>query len=190
MEDITGQLEELLSVPTPNRTELGQVTETVEELERPLDFDVDFEKVEELEAIDSEEEEEEPRNYKEDAQNLVALISSVNQLVVPPIAKGVLQKRRGGKKTIKSLQALFEKDAQGKDLTEKEQSRLNTYLSYLRDKDEITKAIPYTEEEEKLLVSMAEPFVKASGFKVGGGAAFFGALAAIQGQRIISIIQA
>ena len=52
---------------------------------------------------------------------------------------------------MKGLQLIFEKHASGQDLTPKEQSRLNTYLAYLRDKEELNKAIPYTQEEKEML---------------------------------------
>jgi hypothetical protein len=146
--------------------------------------------IRETEHVQEVEEEEEDYDPAQQAENLVAVISSANLLLLTPLAKWKLRKKRGGREVIAAMQLAFEKkESAGLELSAEEQIKYNKYTAYLKDKAELLKEIPYTDEEEAQLQKMAEVWMKSSKMKVGDSLAFWMTLAGIQGSRIFAILE-
>ena len=190
-------LSSVLQQPTKMRTELVQdEPETVDfsglEFEtspdliesNPIDKEADL-----IEDLD-EEEEEEPHDPEEEAEKLVGLIQAANVLTMTPLALWKARKKRGGKAAISKMQIIAAKNFEGAKLEKKEAEQLAKYNAYLKDKEQLENAIPYTSDELSLLKTMAIPYMKTSKIKINGGFAFWTTLAGIQAQRVIAIIQA
>lgn len=145
----------------------------------------DFEEFEDEKKVDSLV----PYDPVEAANNLVSLLTSANHLITP-LARWKLQEKRGGKKKIQILQNSFSKQVSGQELTELDKLRINMYTSYLKDKEELENAIPFTDEEFKTLVNQAIPYCRATRINIGGGASFWTSYGIMQAQRVFSILQA
>ena len=189
---------DLLSVleqPTTMRTEVAPSNNFLDNFSA-LEFEEEPDKNTSLgDAIEGdfdyeEEEDEEPHNPEEEAEKLVGLIQSANLLTMTPLAMWKARKKRGGKQAITRMQEVFAKSLSGQKLSPAEQSQVSRYNAYLRDKEELEKAIPYTPDEVQLLKAMAIPYMKTTKMRINGGFAFWTTLAGIQAQRIIAIIQA
>ena len=107
-----------------------------------------------------------------------------------PLALWKARRKRGGKGVIEKMQIIAAKNFDGVKLTDKEKHLLHQYNAYLTDKAQLEKAIPYTDDELKLLKTMAIPYCKTSKIRINGGFAFWTTFAGIQAQRVIAIIQA
>ena len=140
---------------------------------------------------DKEAEDNFPYNAEEAAENLVAVLSSLNYFITP-LAVWKLKKKRGGKTAIEKMQVIYAKSL-GKDaekITEQERQQLHMYQAYLKDKEELENAMPFTEKETDELTKLAIPYCRANRIKVPKGAGFWGAYGAMQFQRVMAIIQA
>lgn len=131
-----------------------------------------------------------PYNAEENAEILVELIDVVNIQTLTPLARWKLRKKLGGKTEVTRKQLLFEKKLSQSKLTEEEKRDIELYQAYLKDKAELEKAIPYTEDEKKNLKQAAIPYLMQSKLKIGGGMAFWTQLAMIQGSRIMQVLTA
>lgn len=182
-------IDEILSEDTTQRSEATQNE----------DFDIetsssdlggnDFQLSDEPE-IKPEKELADPYDAKSEAAKLVALISSLNNVTLTPLAIWKVKHKKGGKKEIEKMQIVKAKEYQGKKLTEDEKRMVDNYNAYLQDKKELQNAIPYTEAETKLLNEMDIPYCASTKMKINGGMTFWTALGAIQFTRVIQILQA
>src|SRR5690554_7888290 len=180
----------ILETPTHFREEKMDTGETQEVTdfsgfefdEIPEDTTLQEEKVETLEI--------EVYNAEENAEILIELIDVVNIQTLTPLAKWKLAKKQGGKPVVRKMQILYEKKMNEGELTEKEKRQIELYQIYLKDKQELENAIPYTDEEKESLKQAAIPYLKSSKLKIGGGAAFWTQLAMIQGSRIMQVLTA
>jgi hypothetical protein len=189
-------LTKVLEQPTTMRTEVASSNNFLDnfsalefEGSAPKEKD-DFTSLDNDFEEDFEDEDEEPHNPEEEAEKLVGLIQSANLLTMTPLAMWKARKKRGGKQAITRMQEVFAKSLSGQKLSPAEQSQVSRYNAYLRDKEELEKAIPYTPDEVQLLKKMAIPYMKTTKMRINGGFAFWTTLAGIQAQRIIAIIQA
>jgi hypothetical protein len=181
-------LDDILEQPTQVRSEL-----TTNNQQEMTNFSsLEFEEVSST-PIEQEQEEEfdiSPYNAEENAEILVELIDVVNIQTLTPLARWKLRKKLGGKTEVTRKQLLFEKKLSQSKLTEEEKRDIELYQAYLKDKAEIEKAIPYTEDEKKNLKQAAIPYLMQSKLKIGGGMAFWTQLAMIQGSRIMQVLTA
>lgn len=129
-----------------------------------------------------------PYDAEENAEILVELIDVVNVQSLTPLARWKLRKKLGGKTEVTRKQLLFEKKLNKETLTDEEKRDIELYQAYLKDKEELDKAIPYTDEEKKNLKQAAIPYLKQTQLKIGGGMAFWTQLAMIQGSRIMQVL--
>ncbi len=187
-------LEELIAQPTTQRTEGENNNEPQFEFNE-IEFDsLEFDEPEMEDSEDFEEEEAEtidltPYDPVEAANNLVALLTSANHLITP-LARWKLTKKRGGKKKIQVLQNSFSKQINGQELTEQDKKQIAMYQSYLKDKEQLEAAIPFTDDEFDTLLKQAIPYCRANKIKVGGGASFWTTYGMMQAQRVFQILQA
>lgn len=184
-------LTNILEQPTVKRPEHQETAAS------PEDYDLsglEFEKIPEpAEPVEAEEiptAEIEVYNPEENAELLVEFIDLANVQSLTPLARWKLAKKRGGKKEITKMQLLYEKFLNDEKLTETEKRRVETYQLYLKEKEALEDAIPYTDEEKETLTKAAIPYMKSSKIKMGGGAAFWVQLSMIQGSRIIQVLTA
>lgn len=127
---------------------------------------------------------------KEGAEILVDMIDTANTMIMTPLGRWKLAKKRGGKVGIARMQEIAEKNFAGTELSEQEKRLLYQYNAYLADKEQMEKDIPYTEEEKKRLIKSAIPMIKKMKWKVGGGGSFAMELVMIQGSRVMQILTA
>jgi len=179
-------LMEILETPTVFREEKSDNQEEVTDFSN-LEFEETPEAstVEETKAIEIE-----IYDAEENAEILVELIDVVNIQTLTPLARWKLVKRQGGKPVVRKMQLLFEKKLNDNELTDKEKRQIELYQAYLKDKEELEQAIPYTNDEKDSLKQAAIPYLKSSKLKIGGGAAFWTQLAMIQGSRIMQVLTA
>lgn len=181
-------LMEILETPTVFREEKSENQEEVTDFsnlefeETPEETALQEEKVETLEI--------EVYNAEENAEILITLIDFLNIQGLTPLAKWKLAKKQGGKPVIRKMQLLYEKKMNEGELTEKEKREVELYQIYLKDREELENAIPFTNEEKEGLKKAAIPYLKSSKLKIGGGAAFWTQLVAVQGSRIWQILKA
>lgn len=148
---------------------------------------------EEREIEEEEEEQETPftlADAKASAEVLIDLIDTLNVTALTPLARWKLTKKRGGKKSIQRMQEIAEKNFTGEELTPEEKRLLYQYNAYLADKEQLEKAIPYTEDEKQRLTNSAIPMMLKNKWKIGGGGSFAMELAMIQGTRVLQILTA
>ena len=190
-------LDEVLAAPTKMRSEVSEA-----ETDSTNDFDFDgleFEDHEE-EFIENETDEAlapstsselkiiSDADAQKGAEMAIDLIDTVNQFTLTPLAKWKLTKKLGGKKVIKKFQEVFEKELQGEELTKKEKEFAWKYSSYLKDKEEISNVIPFSEDErEKLTKSMADYFKKKN-INFSGQGSFWAEFAMIEGMKIAQVL--
>lgn len=182
-------LDEILGQNTLQRSEVADNSEFEEDNFSSVEFDD-----EPIEAFDDEPLiEEKPytdAEAKENATILVELIDTVNTTALTPLARWKLRKKRGGKEAIHRMQAVVEKEFAGVELTEQEKKLLYQYKAYLKDKEELESAIPYTEPEKEQLIRSATAYLKTKKIRISGDLSFWGELAMIQGSRIMQILTA
>lgn len=185
-------LSTILSQPTQTRFESVSTEYAPEATEREALSSLEFEPIpqpvspipaEELIDIS-------PYDAEENADILVELIDVVNIQSLTPLARWKLRKKLGGRTEVTRKQLLFEKKINKEKLTDAEKRDIELYQAYLKDKEELEKAIPYTDEEKKNLKMAAVPYLKQHQIKVGGGFAFWTQLAMIQGSRIMQVLTA
>lgn len=131
-----------------------------------------------------------PYDAAENAEILVELLDTFNTAALTPLARWKLTKKRGGKNAILRMQEIAEKNFTGAELNEQEKRLLFQYNAYLKDKEELEEAIPYTVDEKERLIKAAIPYMKKSKIRIGGGMAFWTELALIQGTRIMQVLTA
>lgn len=182
-------LNSVLEQPTVVRSEvLEPEADPTEQSFSGLEFD-DFPDEENLEQ--DEEKVSIPFDAEAAAENLVSLLAAGN-LLLTPLANWKLKKKRGGKAGISVLQVAYVKSlGVGADkMTDLEKKQLTIYMAYLRDKEELEKAIPFTDEEIAKLTRLAVPYCKATKFSVSAGSGFWTTYGMMQFQRVIAILQA
>lgn len=121
---------------------------------------------------------------KDGAELLVSTIDLATSFLGSIAVNLKLQHKEGGKKVIKRMQAIFEKELMGEDLTKKEQSLLKRYEAYLRDKEEAKKILPFSEQEYNTLVKSATAYIKQKNIRISGGGSFWGDLLLIESMKI------
>lgn len=185
-------LDEVLEQPTVARTEAEQP-----KVEEALDdfSGLEFDELPDKGEINLEDELPEgvslsPYDPEENAEMLVELIDSMNIAILTPLARWKLVKKRGGKSEIRKMQVIAAKKFNAQKLSDAENRLLNQYQAYLKDKEELEHAIPYTEEEKEKLKKSATVYMKKVQMKIGGGATFWVELAVIQGSRIVEVLTA
>src|SRR5690554_3763549 len=184
-------LTEILETPTVAHPEESAPQAETEITEfSNLEFAAEPEPEPENEIAAAEPVEVEIYNAEENAEILIELIDVVNIQTLTPLAKWKLAKKQGGKPVVRKMQILYEKKMNEGELTEKEKRQIELYQIYLKDKQELENAIPYTDEEKESLKQAAIPYLKSSKLKIGGGAAFWTQLAMIQGSRIMQVLTA
>lgn len=185
-------LTEILEAPTVIRPEAHQ--EPKEETEitdfSGLEFSSEPAPAPEDEPVEIEPVEIEIYNAEENAEILVELIDVVNIQTLTPLARWKLTKRQGGKPAVRKMQLLFEKKLNDSELTDPEKREIELYQAYLKDKEELERIIPYTEDEKDSLKKSAVPYLSAHKIKIGGGMAFWTQLSMIQGSRIMQVLTA
>ncbi len=186
MEFNSAELNAILEAPTKPRSEVAaEAPHPADDLLSSLEF-TDEPIVQESEPAP---EPEAPYDPVEAAEQLVALIQGANTLSMTPLAMWIAKRKRGGSDEIRKLQVLYERKNNGQKLTEAQEAQVATYTAYLRDKEELRKVIPYTDDEMKMLKDLAIPYCRVTKLKVNSGAAFWSALGGMQLQRIIAILQ-
>lgn len=188
-------LTEILEAPTVIRPEVSPSNEPKEETEITDFSGLEFssepapapedEPVGEIDPVEIE-----IYNAEENAEILVELIDVVNIQTLTPLARWKLTKRQGGKPAVRKMQLLFEKKLNDSELTDPEKREIELYQAYLKDKEELERIIPYTEDEKDSLKKSAVPYLSAHKIKIGGGMAFWTQLAMIQGSRIMQVLTA
>lgn len=184
-------LDSVLATPTTPRVEVVQ-EETIQSDDYldQLTFDESIQEVEEVEEVVAVPVFTE-KEVEENAAILVDLIDTVNVATLTPLARWKLRKKRGGKQVITEMQLVFEKSMQdGEKLSSKEKELALKYNAYLKDKEELENAIPYTHEEKERLTRAAKNYVRTKQIKINGDLSFWGELAMIQGTRIMQILTA
>ena len=184
-------LTEILETPTVAHPEESAPQAETEITEfSNLEFAAEPEPEPENEIAAAEPVEVEIYDAEENAEILVELIDVVNIQTLTPLARWKLAKKQGGKPVVRKMQLLFEKKLNDTELTDKEKRQIELYQAYLKDKEELEKAIPYTDDEKDNLKKSAVPYLSAHKLKIGGGAAFWTQLAMIQGSRIMQVLTA
>lgn len=182
----------ILEAPTMMRSE---VAEKVSD-----DFDLSG-----LQFDEEEEEEEgitdlaapEPEQFKikiteaearDSAEVVVDLIDTFNSVSLTPLARWKLKKKLGGSKVIRAMQAIFEKDIEGKELTPREIQMKRQYVMYLKDKEEAEGLIPFTPEERDKLTRAMTAYFKKKNILFSGDYSFWAEFAMIEGMKIAQIL--
>jgi|GEM_PF-2602212 len=184
-------LSSILEQPTKVRSEVYELSDKKEQMEDLSNLVFEDEKETAENLIEQEQKQpEEPYDAEENAALLVGCIASVNDIVMTPLARWKVRHKFGGKKTLKTYQLQFAKSFTNKKLTDQEQKLADLYTAYLKDKEEMEKAIPYTDKEIENLTRAAIPYCKQSRIKVNGGVAFWVELGSLQMERIITVLSA
>lgn len=186
-------LTEILEAPTVIRPEVSPPNEPKEDHEITDFSGLEFEPLPEPDPKPNEEVEPveiEIYNAEENAEILVELIDVVNIQTLTPLARWKLTKRQGGKPAVRKMQLLFEKKLNDSELTDPEKREIELYQAYLKDKEELERIIPYTDEEKDSLKKSAVPYLSAHKIKIGGGMAFWTQLGMIQVSRIMQVLTA
>lgn len=185
----TFNLDDILEQPTQYRSEASSQPQEITDFSG-LEFEDDIDNVEELassEAIEIEL----PYSPEDNAETLVELINLGNIGLLTPLATWKIRRKRiGNKEALRKKQLLFEKNFNKEELTEEEKRSLELYQAYLRDKEQIEEAIPYSDDEKEALKNAAIPYFRKNKIRIEGGAAFWTQLAFIQGQRFVQIFTA
>ena len=191
MIDFNFDLSEILEQETTERSETAFINQTeqtdfsVLEFEEPIVPAVTEPAPTELLAVEYTFEE-----AKENAEILVELLDTINTAALTPLARWKLRKKRGGKTALLKMQEIAEKSFSDEDLTEQEKSLLAKYNAYMRDKEQLEKDIPYTDEEKAKLVKSATSWLHRKKIRVSGDMSFWGEFAMIQGTRVLQILTA
>lgn len=194
MIDFNFDLSEILEEQTTERSE-NSVLEPQTEIDNSiLEFDEPTDPAPET-LINAEKTELLKEEYtleeaKENAEILVELLDTINTASLTPLARWKLRKKRGGKTALLKMQEIAEKSFSDEDLTEQEKSLLAKYNAYMRDKEQLEKDIPYTDEEKAKLVKSATSWLHRKKIRVSGDMSFWGEFAMIQGTRVLQILTA
>jgi len=183
-------LDDILGEPTIQRSEVHIEDDFSNDDFSSLEFEEITEEVEEIEIPEEVEKPYTEAEAKENATMLIDLIDTVNTATLTPLARWKLRKKRGGKDAIRKMQLVQEKQFTEKELTEAEKRLLFQYQAYLKDKEELEKAIPYTEDEREQLIRSATHYLKGKKIRISGDLSFWGELAMIQGSRLMQILTA
>lgn len=140
--------------------------------------------------IEEQPEPEEPYDAKVEATKLVGLISAGHSLIHTPIATWKLRQKRGGKPVFERMKAAYQKDAEGKALTDEEKRLVSQFHAYKSDLALMGNEIPYSQSEIDMLTTAAIPYMESSRMKINGGFAFWGVLAGIEANRLLKILTA
>lgn len=187
---------DVLETPTQQRSENTPELDPFEndDFLNGLEFDTPEENIEAVEQ------EEEPTPTIEEiytdedaqinAEILVDLLDTVNTATLTPLARWKLRKKRGGKDVVSKMSVVYEKSLKDEKLTDKEKELAWKYEAYLKDKEQLENAIPYTDDEKRKLVASAKNYVKGKKIKINADLSFWGELAMIQGSRIMQILTA
>jgi hypothetical protein len=186
-------LDEILEQPTQKRSEtVSQPTDTTTEITdfSGLEFEPLPAKPEPVAAVDENGIEVDlSYNAEQNAEGFVDLLDFANTATLTPLAKWRLQRKQGGKQAIREMQLIAEKKYNKEKLTDDENRQFERYNAYLKDKEDLLEAIPYTKDEKKALVRSATAYFEKTKIKVEN-MAFWGELLIIQGQRIALILTA
>lgn len=177
-----------LSQPTSEKPEnIQEVAEINPFTTSSTDFDED---TIDYSVQEEEEEEEEPYNAEEEADKLIGLLNAGNMLLMSPLTQIVLKRKRGGKRLLERCKIAFTKKQNGEKITDAEKEMANKYQAYQNDLTTLAGEIAFTENELKVLRTMAIPYCKASKVKINGSFAFWLTYGGMQTQRIMQILTA
>lgn len=133
---------------------------------------------------------EEPYDAEVEATKLVNLLNAGNTLLVSPIANFRMIKKRGGREALDKMKAAYQKQKDGKKLSEEEDRMLSAFNSFKTDMALLNGEIPFSEKQLEILKTAAVPYCQESKMKINGAFAFWGIFGGMQTEKIIKILTA
>ncbi len=124
----------------------------------------------------------------EGAEFVIGLIKIANEEGLSRLGKWKLKRKLGGNPAIKKMQALFDKELEGEELTAKEKALLKKYNAHLKAKDEIDGIVAMSDErKESLTKSLGKHFYEKQ-ISIGGKDSFWTELLISEGIMFTQVL--
>lgn len=187
-------LDDVLTTPTQHRSEVDEENEKEfdlsgltfedneeEEIQEEIDSALNPNPAPEIKLITE-------KQAYEGAEFVIGLIKIANEEGLSRLGKWKLKRKLGGNIALKKMQALFDKELEGEELTAKEKASLKKYTAHLKAKDEIDGIVAMSDErKESLTKSLGKHFYDKQ-ISIGGKDSFWTELLISEGIMITQVL--